>query len=302
LLETGALLVIATPDRPRDHERCEWQQVDFMKCSASSYADLVIGVDIVIHLAAELWDSAKMVAVNEVASGALAAAAEAAGVKRFVYSSTVGVYGFPSNALVDEDTPTLAEAVNPETNYAAEKYLLAYSLTKLRGELAISEKLHRTELVVLRFANVASEAEIAEILTWPALRRLWRGPRNTHQVYVGDVAHAVTYAACHLKFAGRAGTYIVSEDHIAESTYTDLFLLVKSLRWEARLASVAAPVIRRINRFKDWIKFRSLNTGLPAGDVRYLPNKLISAGFVHRYGIRNIHRKVINEGIGFERV
>ncbi|WP_405234362.1 NAD-dependent epimerase/dehydratase family protein [Lentisalinibacter salinarum] len=81
--------------------------------------DLLEGVDAVVHLAElsndPLGESNREVTfdINHRGSVRLAEAAKAAGVKRFIYTSSCSVYGVADEAVVDESS-----AVNPQTAYA----------------------------------------------------------------------------------------------------------------------------------------------------------------------------------------
>lgn len=90
------------------------------------------GFDAVVHLA-ELsndplcaQDPELTFAINHRASAALARAAKAAGVKRFVYASSCSVYGAAGDDAVDETAPT-----NPQTPYAQCKVLVEEEVSKL---------------------------------------------------------------------------------------------------------------------------------------------------------------------------
>lgn len=94
------------------------------------------GIDAVIHLAAlsndplgaldEEWTAA----INHRASVALARAAKAAGVQRFLFSSSCSVYGAADEAtLLDEDAPC-----RPLTAYARSKVLVEEALDALIGD------------------------------------------------------------------------------------------------------------------------------------------------------------------------
>jgi nucleoside-diphosphate-sugar epimerase len=65
------------------------------------------GIDIVMHLAAWMRGQVKSQAnaVNVDATRYLAEASAASGIRRFVYTSSIAVYGFHGDNNVDEDTP-----------------------------------------------------------------------------------------------------------------------------------------------------------------------------------------------------
>lgn len=67
--------------------------------------------------------------VNGLATGTLAAAAQVAGVQRFVFASTCSVYGATSGALIDESTQP-----NPVTPYAEAKLWAEHALHPLADD------------------------------------------------------------------------------------------------------------------------------------------------------------------------
>jgi nucleoside-diphosphate-sugar epimerase len=158
-------------------------------------------VDGVVHLAAAFRgvDRAEARAVNVDATLALARAALAAGVGRFVYASTNLVYG-PGRgrpATEDDEPRPNPSAVYPVTKVAAERGLLA---------------LHRSEgldLRVLRLALVYGDGDthLAEALEWA---REWPGHRRVHVVHHADVAQALVRA---LRTEGAGGRiYNIADD------------------------------------------------------------------------------------------
>lgn len=97
--------------------------------------DLLAGFDAVVHLAAlsndPLGDLAPEItyAINRDASLRLAAAAQQAGVARFLYASTCSVYGAGGDGLVDESA-----ALRPLTPYAISKIEVERGLHRLAGD------------------------------------------------------------------------------------------------------------------------------------------------------------------------
>lgn len=80
---------------------------------------------------------------NTVRSRALVAAAVAAGVPHFIFSSTAATYGIPEVSPVTEDSPKLP--INP------------YGMSKLMTEIMLADtaKAHRLNYCALRYFNVA---------------------------------------------------------------------------------------------------------------------------------------------------
>jgi UDP-glucose 4-epimerase len=107
------------------------------------------GVDTVMHFAAHtvvpesVADPLKYYGNNTCGTRSLLAACQAAGVGRFVFSSTAAVYGMPDSGVADEDTPT--RPINP------------YGSSKLMSEQMLRDLGAATPMrhVILRYFNVA---------------------------------------------------------------------------------------------------------------------------------------------------
>ena len=98
-------LVLATrgsaSPRNDDSQQLEYATVDLMQA-----VTLPGGIDTVLHIAGEKRDESRMDAVNHLGTRRLVEAAARAGVRRFVYVSSVGVYGArPHSGLVTESFP-----------------------------------------------------------------------------------------------------------------------------------------------------------------------------------------------------
>lgn len=293
LKSEGYNLRIATPDAVESDSRIEWIETDFLK--EVDYDRLVAGCGAVVHLAAELSAMDKMQQVNVEATRQLAAASERAGIEVFVYTSSVGVYGFPKEHVIFETTPTLD--VKSSEGFLAAKYLYDYCVTKLWGEDAIRESAKRTRYVIGRPSNIVTEKQIEGVLEWGWKTRLWRAHRNTHQIYVKDVAAALVYL---MKWALREGavnpggiaTFNLSNDDVADNTYGKLLS-----RYSKALGRFDFCSMVRVPGFvdvvKDALKYRHFSGRLPAGLAIYSPAKLLMTGFRHPYGILNIQDQVI---------
>lgn len=92
-----------------------------------SLAAAVRGVDAVVHCAAFFRGATpeQAQAVNDRGTQHLAAAARAAAVKRFIFTSTGLVYGANGGRLAREDDPCTPTAAYPVSKLAAERFLLA---------------------------------------------------------------------------------------------------------------------------------------------------------------------------------
>jgi nucleoside-diphosphate-sugar epimerase len=142
-----------------------------------SLASAVRGVDAVVHCAAFFRGATpeQAHAVNGVGTQHLAAAARAAQVHRFVFTSTGLVYGATGGCLVDEEAPCSPSAAYPVSKLAAERFLLA---------------LDGLEVRVLRLPFVYGDGDphIADAIPW------MRTFPPTHRMSIGhhvDVAQAV---------------------------------------------------------------------------------------------------------------
>lgn len=298
LLENGYQIRVAGPDPVRESEKVSWVNINFLQ--NINYDDLVHGVSIIIHLAAELNNEMDMECINVDATNKLALAAERHGVKLFIYTSSVGVYGFPGQREISELTPTLSLNDHKKNIFLAERFLYIYSLTKLKGEVAIKGALKKTSGVIFRPSNMVDEEKIKEILSYGFCKRIWRGGRRTHHIYVKDVAAAILYAVQALgvnnsKLIG-FDVYNLTNDTGPDKTYANLF---KAYCRHSGDASKGCPfTIHPIfELIKDAIKFRVITRSLPAGLVDYSPSKLLKSGFRYKYGIDKIYENIFkNQG------
>jgi nucleoside-diphosphate-sugar epimerase len=114
----------------------------------------VEGAALVIHCAAVLGDDlADARRVNVAGTAGLAAAARAAGCRRFVHISTLSVYDWESGReIFDESAPLKSVVKSYAHTPAASPY---YGLSKAEGERALAEEMERgLPATVLRLAAV----------------------------------------------------------------------------------------------------------------------------------------------------
>lgn len=90
---------------------------------------IVAGCELVIHLAAAQHEAnvsdAYFEEINVGGTRALLAASRAAGVRRFVHGSTIGVYGSAAEGALDESSPTRPDNIYGRTKLAAEDVVRA---------------------------------------------------------------------------------------------------------------------------------------------------------------------------------
>lgn len=144
----------------------------------------VAGVEAVVHLGASFRGVAdeEAVAVNRTATDALARAALAAGVGRFVFASTNLVYGPGRGRPAREDDPPAPAGAYPASKAAAEEGLLA---------------LHRSDGLDVRIVRLAfvygdGDPHLAESLWWASA---WPAHQRLHMLHHADVAQALILAA-----------------------------------------------------------------------------------------------------------
>lgn len=217
------------------------------------------GVDAVVHMAELSNDPTGALsptityAINHQGSLQLARLAKAAGVSRFIYTSSCSVYGVAAQDVVDERAP-----VNPQTAYAHCKVLVErdvsaladdnFSPTFLRNATAFGASPRmRFDLVLNNLAGLAwTTGEIvmtSDGTPWrplvhaldicQAIRCTLRAPRervHNQVINVGNTQHnyqvreiaeiiAEVFPGCRLRFGERGGdtrSYRVSFDKIGE--------------------------------------------------------------------------------------
>ncbi len=141
---------------------------------AGLLAGLLPGIDTIFHFAGSIVvpeshaDPLGYYLNNTVRSRALIAAAVAAGVPRFVFSSTAAVYGVPARVPIGEDAP-----LAPISPYGSSKMMTE---TMLRDAAAA----HPIAYVALRYFNVAGAD--------PAGRAGQSTPNATHLIKVAAQA------------------------------------------------------------------------------------------------------------------
>lgn len=211
------------------------------------WSRIVAGADVVVHLAARAHQTreqgtaalALYRAVNRDGSRRLAEAAAAAGVKRFVFMSSVKAAGERSNAPLTEDDP-----LHPED---------AYGISKQEAEQSLAEVAARTglDLVVLRPPLVYGPYARGNLLTlMRAIDRGWPLPlggidNRRSLVSAANLASAVSLVAQHPYAAG--STFYVSDGQDL-STPELIRRLAAALGRPARLIPLPPSVLNAATR------------------------------------------------------
>jgi nucleoside-diphosphate-sugar epimerase len=184
-----------------EHDALEWVRADLTR---DDPLPLALGCDAVVHLAAlvhhpEARDPAAYQLANATVTARLHDAAIASGLRpgRFVFSSTVAVYGRDFDLHADESTP-----VAPRTPYGA---------SKLAGEQAVIER----RGVVLRLPityGPGDRGNMAQMIRAIAAGRFaLPGPCDQPRSFLAadNAAHMVVLA---LDRAPAGGTFLVTDD------------------------------------------------------------------------------------------
>jgi nucleoside-diphosphate-sugar epimerase len=164
---------------------------------------LVQGCDVVIHLAAAQHEAnvpdAYFFDVNVNGTRSLLAAAQAAGVKRFVYGSTIGVYGEYAGTALDEETP-------PQP-------LNVYGRSKLAAEGVVKEAAGVMDISIVRISETYGPGDFRLLKLFRAVDRnrffiIGQGLNTRQAIHVDDLVRGLLLAATHPKAVGQ--TFIMA--------------------------------------------------------------------------------------------
>ena len=171
----------------------------------------VRGVEVVYHCAAQValpyqGDRLKIFRVNVEGTRNVLQASEEGDVRRFVFVSSVAVYGDPKESLVGEDHPK-----NPKGPYAESK-VLAEELVEMAGARGL-------ETVILRPCVIYGPGDrnflpqIVETLPRFPFPLVDGGRQPLDMVHARDVAQALVLAGTHPRAAGRVYNVTDGETH-----------------------------------------------------------------------------------------
>ncbi|HWW22051.1 MAG TPA: NAD-dependent epimerase/dehydratase family protein, partial [Steroidobacteraceae bacterium] len=151
---------------------------------------VVSGCDAVIHLAAAQHEGnvpdSYFHDANVVGTRTLIDAAVNAGVRRFVYGSTIGVYGHASLGELDESSPTSPDNI--------------YTRTKLEAEQTVTEYSQRIEVCIARISETYGPGDMRLLKLFRGIGRgrfilLGDGENVRQVIYVEDLCRALLLAS-----------------------------------------------------------------------------------------------------------
>lgn len=151
----------------------------------STLPPAVAGMDAVIHLAAlfrTFTDNEGIIKTNREGSIALAQAAQEAGVKRFVFTSTSNVYGSGYRRPAREDEQV---DINDPRAYASSKIAAERELISMQQNQGFDVRVLR-----LGFVYGDNDPHIAEIIPYIGKLKMHSGSRM-HMIHHLDVAQAI---------------------------------------------------------------------------------------------------------------
>lgn len=167
---------------------------------------LVQGADAVIHLAAAQHEGnvpdSYFRQTNVEGTRALISAAVSAGVRRFVYGSTIGIYGSARDGELDENSPPRPENIYGQTKLEAEQVVLGYAA--------------RLEICIARISETFGPGDFRLLKLFRAIDRgafamLGSGKNLRQVIYVDDLAQGLLSAAEHPAAVGQIFVFAGSE-------------------------------------------------------------------------------------------
>jgi nucleoside-diphosphate-sugar epimerase len=185
--------------------------------------------EVVIHLAAAQHEGnvpdSYFRDINVTGTRLLLDAAIGAGARRFVYGSTIGVYGSASDHELTELTPPRPENI--------------YAVTKLEAEQLVSAYSARIETCIGRISETYGPGDFRLLKLFRAIDRgafvmLGSGQNLRQVIYVDDLAAGLTLAAEHPDAVGQ----------------TFVFAGTEVLTTNAMVAQIAAALQRRPPRLR----------------------------------------------------
>jgi dihydroflavonol-4-reductase len=204
------------------------------------------GLDAIIHLAAAQHEmgvpNAHFRQVNVEATAGLLAAARTARVGRFVYGSTIGIYGH-TNGQVNENTPPAPDNI--------------YGLTKHEAEQLVLAEAASLPVVVMRISEAYGPGDTRLLKLFRAIGRgrffhIGEGANLHHPIYVDDLVQGLLLGATHPGAAGEVfvlpGKEVVTTNQMVDAIATALEVPRPKLRLPVWPFLGAASVMETVLR------------------------------------------------------
>lgn len=192
-------------------------------------SEAVRGVDLVYHLAAaqheanvpdqHFWD------VNVTGTRNILEASVAAGVKRFVHGSTIGVYGSMLKGEIDESSP-----VKPDN---------IYGVTKLEAERLVFSFREKMPVVIIRISETYGPGDRRLLKLFKAIDKkafflIGSGENIHHLIYIDDLLQGLFLAATAEKAVGKvfvlSGRGSVTTNEMVETIAKELGTRIPKFR------------------------------------------------------------------------
>jgi nucleoside-diphosphate-sugar epimerase len=185
--------------------------------------------DVVYHLAAAQHEAhvpdKTFLNINVEGTKNVIEASLAAGIKRFVHGSTIGVYGTALDGKLDELSP-----VKPDN---------IYGVTKLQAESLVRSFQDRLPVVVIRISETYGPGDRRLLKLFTGIKKnvfpiIGTGENIHHLVYIGDLIHGLHLAATTEEAVGKvfvlAGKEALTTFAMVETVATELGKTTPRLR------------------------------------------------------------------------
>jgi nucleoside-diphosphate-sugar epimerase len=244
LIQRGARVRLALRTPSLKQESFDFRVVGQID-KQTNWSEALCGVDAVIHLAARVHvmqdesrdPLAEFRLVNVAATENLARQAARAGVKRFVYVSSIKVNGEATDGISQY---TELDAPSPKDPYGVSKYEAEQALHRVAAETGLEVVIVRPPLVY--GAGVKGNfAQMLKVLTKGIPLPFSSVTNRRSLVYVGNLVDALILCATHPAAAGQ--TYLVSDGEDI-STPDLLRLLGEAMGRPARLLPLPVALLK----------------------------------------------------------
>ncbi|MHA1799396.1 MAG: NAD-dependent epimerase/dehydratase family protein [Candidatus Helarchaeota archaeon] len=280
--EVRALILRGTDESNLNKNKDKIEKVYGDVTDIDSIKDLFDGVDIVIHLAARVndWGPKKLfMKINFQGSKNVLDAAVAAGVKRFIFMSSLTVHGFKEFQDADENTP-----YDPCNAYAESKKAVEDLLNQYFNENKIETVIVRPGFVIFGPRDVLFSFEAYDRIckngSFPCVNH---GKAISCYSYVENLVDGLILVSTHPNAAGK--TYIISDGPIIsfKELMDDFFKscnvkikLQSAPYWLAISAATILEGIYKLFRRKNGPIITRYRVKVSASDLGFINKKIVS--------------------------